>query len=359
MRGLSVSIYRLLRRTAVLALVVTASAACAANQRPSQSGTTTAETHPASTTLTVYSGRNEQLVGPLLEQLKQATGAQQVDIRYGDSAELAAQLLEEGERTEADLFFSQDAGALGALAGAGRLTALPTQTLDAVPAEYRAKDGTWVATSARARVVAYDPKQVPASALPANVDALVDPRWRGKIGFAPTNASWQSFVTALRVIKGESGARDWLTKFKANEPVRFDGNALILDAVDSGQLALGLINHYYWFQKAAKVGADKMNAQLHYVSGNDPAALVNVAGVGVLKDNNAGAAATKAVEFLLSPTGQQYFAEKTAEYPVVAGTPSGPHNLKPLSELKGPDIDLSQLSSLSQTLELLKEVGLS
>jgi iron(III) transport system substrate-binding protein len=310
-------------------------------------------------TLVVYSGRNEKLVGPLLDQLKQATGADRVEVRYGGSAELAAQLLEEGDRTQADLFFSQDAGALGALSAAGRLDVLPQSARNAVPPEYRAKDGTWVATSARARVVAYDPRQVSQPQLPATVDALVDPQWRGKIGFAPANGSWQAFVTALRVLHGEQGARDWLTRFKANEPKRFDNNVLILDAVDRGEVALGLINHYYWFERAAEVGADKLTARLHYVSGNDPAALVNVAGVGVLKGNDSGEVATKAAEFLVSSTAQRYFADQTAEYPVVAGITSTKHKLPDLATLSGPDIDLSQLASLEQTLNLLKEVGLS
>jgi iron(III) transport system substrate-binding protein len=310
-------------------------------------------------TLTVYSGRNEQLVGPLLDQLKQATGVDTVEVRYGGSAELAAQLLEEGDWTQADIFFSQDAGALGALAAAGRLDKLPDEVLNAVPADYRAKDGTWVATSARARVVAYDPKQVTEAQLPGNVDALVDPQWRGKIGFAPSNASWQSFVTALRVLRGEEAAKDWLTRFKANEPKRFDNNILILDAVDRGEVPLGLINHYYWFERAAEVGADKINAKLHYVSGQDPAALVNVAGVGTLKGNDAGAATTKAVAFLVSETAQRYFADETAEYPVVSGVTSDKHKLPELATLNGPDIDLAALSSLEETLSLLEEVGLS
>ncbi len=231
--------------------------------------------------LTIYSGRNEALVGPLLEQLKTAVGGN-VEIRYAGSAELAAQLLEEGDGTKADVFFSQDAGALGALSAVGRLDQLPAPVLDTVPPAYRADDGTWVGTSARARVVAYDPRQVTEADLPRGLDDLLDPKWQGKIGYAPTNASFQSFVTGLRVLRGEDGARDWLTKFKANNPVAFDNNVLQLDAVDNGQIALALINHYYWYEKVAEVGQDKVTARLHYVP-NDPLGLVNVAGAAVIK----------------------------------------------------------------------------
>lgn len=308
--------------------------------------------------LTIYSGRNEQLVGGLLEQLEKEIGGT-VEVRYGDSAELAAQLLEEGGSTEADVFFAQDAGALGALAGADRLAPLPAPTLDAVPAAYRADDGSWVATSARSRVLFYDPRQVPEAELPNTLDAVTDPRWKGRIGYAPTNASWQAFVTGVRVLRGEDGARAWLTAFRANEPVRLENNIQILDAVNSGQLALGLSNHYYWYERVAEVGAAAVNARVHYVPGGDPLGLVNVAGAGVIAGTDQPDLARRAVEFLVSPRAQQHFADVTAEYPVRPGISSAEHDLPPLSTLQPPDIDLSDLASLQQTLALLQETGLA
>jgi iron(III) transport system substrate-binding protein len=308
--------------------------------------------------LIIYSGRNEQLVGGLLDQLKEATG-QDVEVRYGGSAELAAQILEEGDRSQADVFFSQDAGALGALTERSRLAPLPQDVLDLVAEKYRADNGTWVATSARARVVAYDPAKVRDSDLPSSLDAVVDPQWRGKIGYAPTNGSWQAFVTAVRVLRGEDGARAWLTKFAANEPKRFENNIAILNAVNDGQLELGLINHYYWYAKVTEEGADKVKARLHFVTGNDPLGLVNVAGVGIVNGSDRADAALTAVRFLLAEQGQRYFADQTAEYPVTSGVSSTKHQLPPLDQIHGPDIDLSKLSSLQQTLGLLQEVGLS
>ncbi|HEY7717462.1 MAG TPA: extracellular solute-binding protein, partial [Pedococcus sp.] len=204
--------------------------------------------------LVVYSGRNENLVGPVLDKLEKATGVE-VQVRYGGSSELAAQLLEEGENTKADLFFSQDAGALGALGKADRLETLEPATTGKVLDGFADPEGHWVATSARARVVAYDPKQVPEAQTWTTVDEVLDPRYKGKIGYAPANASFQSFVTALRVTKGEDGAKKWLEAFKANEPKAYDNNILVLDAVDSGQVGLGLINHYYWYERVAEKGA--------------------------------------------------------------------------------------------------------
>lgn len=308
--------------------------------------------------LTIYSGRNEQLVGALIEQLKERIGGT-IEVRYGDSAELAAQLLEEGDAGDADIFFSQDAGALGALDQAGRLQPLPQGVLDAVPPTYRAKDGSWVATSARSRVLYYDPRQVPEAALPNTLDALTDPMWKGRIGYAPTNASWQAFVTGVRVLRGEDGARAWLTAFAANEPVRFGNNIQILDGVSAGQIALGLSNHYYYYERVAEIGPAGVNARVHFVPGGDALGLVNVAGAGVLSGAGDTQRAQRAVEFLVSPTAQQYFADVTAEYPVRAGITSTVHDLPALSTLQPPDIDLSDLSSLQQTLALLQQTGLA
>lgn len=304
--------------------------------------------------LVIYSGRSVNLVEPILEKFSKASGLK-IEVRGGDSAELAAQILEEGDKTPADLFFSQDAGALGALSKAGLLAPLPTQVLDRVPARYRAADGTWVGTSGRSRVIIYDPRKVPQP--PKSVFELTDPKWRGQIGWAPTNASFQAFVTAMRVTSGEEKTRQWLEAMKANGTQVYPNNVAIRDAVDNGQLSMGLINHYYWYEKVAEVGADKVPSKLAFLPGDDPGALVNVAGVGILKSARHPAAALRAVEYLLSPEAQQYFADETKEYPLAAGVPVDP-GLPPLDSLQGPKVDLGRLDSLQQTLALLKQVGL-
>lgn len=308
--------------------------------------------------LVIYSGRHQALVGELLDRLEKEIGMD-VEVRYGGgSADMAAQLLEEQD-TDADLFYSQDAGALGALTEEGKLAKLPQDALDIVDKRFQADDGSWVATSARARVVAYDPKQVSKRDLPSDLDDLLDEKWRGKVGYAPTNGSWQAFVTAVRQLKGEDGARDWLVKFKQNDPQTYENNVLIRDAVDKGEVALGLINHYYYHRKIAEEGAENVNVKLHYVGGDDPLALINVAGVGVIKGSDKAEAAQQAVRYMLSEPAQQYFADETAEYPVRSGVTSTKHELPELSGIESPDIDLSKLSSLKETLALLQEVGLS
>ncbi|WP_436500558.1 iron ABC transporter substrate-binding protein [Actinokineospora sp. HUAS TT18] len=307
--------------------------------------------------LTVYSGRNEGLVKPLLDKAEKTIGAK-VEVRYGDTAALAGQISEEGDGSPADVFFSQDAGALGALESAGRLDKLPQGVLDAAAPQWRSAEGNWVATSLRTRVVVYDPDKVTEADLPKGIDDLLDPKWKGKVGFAPSNASWQAFVTAIRVLRGEDGAKAWLEKFKANEPQKFENNLKIRDAVDEGKLELGLSNHYYWFEKAHQVGIDKMHAKLHYIKGDDPGSLVNAAGVGVLKSSKNKDLANKFAEFLMSAESQQYFADKTAEYPVRAGVTSTEHKLVPLNELQPPNLKLSDLQSLPKTADMLRQVGL-
>ncbi|MEV0962622.1 iron ABC transporter substrate-binding protein [Streptomyces sp. NPDC049910] len=306
--------------------------------------------------LVIYSGRNENLVAPLIEKLEEHLGTT-VDVRYGGSAELSAQLLEEGDETEAGLFLSQDAGALGALSKEGRLTPLPPTTLDKVAPNYRGSAGDWVGVSGRVRVLAYNSAKV--TAPPDSVHDLVKPEWKGKIGYAPANASFQAFVTGMRVLEGDEATRTWLKGLKANSPKAYESNLNVLDAVDSGEVSLGLLNHYYWYEKAAEKGADKLRAKVHYLPKGDPGGLVNVAGVGLLKgaDKQQSAYARKAADFLLSAESQRYFAEETKEYPLAAGAEQA-EGVPPLDSLQPPQIDLGQLDSLKATLAMLQDVGM-
>jgi iron(III) transport system substrate-binding protein len=305
--------------------------------------------------LVIYSGRNEGLVKPILEKLEKHLGTD-VEVRYGTSAELSAQLLEEGGKTKADLFLSQDAGALGALAGKGHLDRLPQPTLDKVDAKFRGGAGDWVGVSGRVRVLAYHPATVPTP--PNSVRDLVKPEWKGKIGYAPTNASFQAFVTGMRVLDGDAATRTWLKGLKANGVKAYDNNIAVLDAVDKGEVGLGLINHYYWYERTAEKGEAKVTAKLHYLPGADPGALINVAGVGVLKGAKHHATALKAVDYLLAKEAQTYFSDKTKEYPLASGVTSTVPGLPPLDSLKSPEIDLGRLESLEQTLAMLREAGM-
>ena len=304
--------------------------------------------------IVVYSGRSEELVKPLIEQFSTDTGIK-VEARYAGSGEMAAQLITEGDKSPADVFLSQDAGALGAVAKAGLLAPIDAETLAAVPAQYSAADGTWVGVSGRARVLVYNPTLAPNP--PDTIDGLLAPEWKGKIGFAPSNASWQAFVTGLRVLRGDDGAEQWLRAFKAQDPQAFENNVAVRDAVDSGQVALGLVNHYYLYELIHAKGADAVVAQNKFMAPGDPGGLVNVAGVGVLKSapNPEGAQAFAA--YLIGESAQKFFATETAEYPLAAGVaPSA--EMPPLADLQPPAVDLSDLDDLEATQELLVKTGL-
>ncbi|MBD8506555.1 iron ABC transporter substrate-binding protein [Hoyosella sp. G463] len=343
------------RMLAALAAVAVTAPLAACGSDESATGTGNSSTEAAS--LVMYSGRGENLVGdliPIIEDLADVS----IEVRYGSTSELAAQILEEGDRSPADVFFAQDAGALGAVANAGLLAPLAPETLELAIDEYQAEDGTWVATSGRARVIVHDTEAVDAADVPDTIDELLDPRWSGQIGFAPTNASWQSFVTALRVSRGEDGAREWLEAFRDNEPVRYDKNGSILNAVEEGQVELGLINHYYWYRLQDDKGAENMRSALNYLAPGDEGALVNIAGAGILVSSEQQEAAERVIRAMLSVDAQQYFLDETAEYPVVDALEVTEDGRPQLDELQGPDIDLSELESLEQTQQLLTEVGL-
>jgi iron(III) transport system substrate-binding protein len=299
--------------------------------------------------ITIYSGRNENLISDLLDTFTQETGIQ-VNVRYGDSAELAAQILEEGANTQADVFFSQDAGALGALAKEGLTKTLPGDITDLVDASYKSDDSQWVGVSGRARVLVVNPEKV--TEVPTSYKDLIDPSWKGRIAIAPTNASFQAFITAIRITEGDQAAEEFLVAMKENA-VLFEKNALILQAVEDGVVDAGLINHYYWFELEDQKGVGNMTSELVWFKDQDPGNLINVAGVAVLTEN---ASANVFVKWLLGDTAQNYFVERTREYsltgvPDIAG-------VKPFGDIKAPNIDLSDLDSLAETLELIRKAGL-
>ncbi len=303
----------------------------------------------------VYSGRSENLVAPVFAQFTQATGIQ-VEVRYGGTAELAATLLEEGQNSPADVFYAQDPGGLGAVAAAGLLASLPEELLTQVAPQFRAEDGAWVGISGRVRVVVYNTERLRPEDLPQDVRGFTDPRWRGKIGWAPTNASFQAMVTAMRQMWGDEETRAWLLGMQANQPVVFEGNAPIVAAVGNGEIEVGLVNHYYLYRFLREQG-ESFPARNHFMNNGGPDALILVSGIGRLASGKNPENALKLIRFLLSPVAQQYFAGQTYEYPLVAGV-NPERGLPPLESLTAAAIRPEQLADLQGTLNLLHETGI-
>lgn len=304
-------------------------------------------------TLTVYSGRSESLIAPILQQFTDETGVQ-VQVRYGNTAEMAAVILEEGDNSPADVYIAQDAGALGALAQEGRLMPLPSDILARVPAEFRSDDGLWVGLSGRARVLVYNTELLTEADLPASILDLANPEWAGRVGWAPTNASFQAHVTAMRLLLGDDAVRSWLESMVANGAIPYDGNTAVVQAVIDGEVQVGLVNHYYLYGFLAD--NPDVPAVNYYFPGGDPGALVNVAGAGIVSTSDHPGLAQRLILYLLGNHAQEYFATETYEYPLVAGIEPSVE-LRPLAEIEVPAIDLSDLSDLQSTLELLSETG--
>lgn len=304
-------------------------------------------------TLTIYSGRNERLIGPLIEKAKQDLGMN-IQVRYGDTSELAIAILEEGKNSPADIYFGQDAGALGALAKAGRTEAIPANLLQKVDGKFRDRHGKWIGISGRARVLDYNTNAVASNELPSSVWQLTQPKWRGKVGWAPTNGSFQSFVTAMRLTAGDAKTLEWLKAMKANGTKVFANNTSIVEALGRGEIHLGLVNNYYLYRFTDQ--NPNFPVKHHYMPG-DVGSMVNVAGVAIVDTTDQKADAQKFIEYLLSNQSQNYFARETNEYPLVSGI-APPKGQITIAQINPPNIDLSNLSDLEGTLALLQQAGL-
>lgn len=314
-----------------------------------------AEVEATAATLTVYSGRSEELVGPLIAQFEEETGIA-VDVRYGSTSEMAATILEEGDNSPADVYYGQDAGALGALSKAGRFIALPEETLAQVEPRFRSPDGLWIGSSGRARVVVYNTDLLSEEDLPDDIFGFCDESWKGRLGWAPTNGSFQAFVTALRVVEGEERAKEWLECIQANEPGVYPKNTPIVAATGKGEVEAGFVNHYYLYRFLAE--EPEFAARNYSPRSGGVGAMVNVAGAGVLNTSQQQEAAVEFINFLLAESAQQYFNGETNEYPLSAPDVELNPLLQPIDTIKTPDIDLSNLDDLDGTLQLLQDLGI-
>ncbi|MBP6148268.1 MAG: iron ABC transporter substrate-binding protein [Candidatus Planktophila sp.] len=304
------------------------------------------------TELTIYSGRSEEFIAPFFDQWQAESGIK-LNIRYGDSAELAAQILEEGKNSPADLFLSQDAGSLGAVAAAELFTTLPDEVATSIPATYIAAKRQWVGVTGRARVFAYSPTL---KTLPQSVTDLTSPAFKGILGIAPSNSSFQAFVTALINAEGEAAAEKWLKGLKSNGVKIYAKNSGIVEAIDKGEIQIGLVNHYYIWEVSEGLGRE-IKVKNGFFRAGDIGNLINVSGAGVLASSKKYSAAEDLINFLTSQKVQEDFVSKTHEYSLLAGATS-PAGLPTLLDIGAPTIDLEALKNISVTQDLLVKVGL-
>lgn len=304
--------------------------------------------------LTIYSGRGEALVAPIIEQFQRESGIE-VNVRYAGTAELAALLQEEGEQSPADVFWAQDGGALGAVAPL--FADLPAEVNEGVAAPFRNVNNKWAPTSGRSRVLVYSTERVEEDALPASIQDLVNEDYRGRVAWAPTNGGFQAFVTAMRVAEGDEATKEWLEGMIANDAKVYRNNSTQVEAVANGEVDFGLVNNYYLGRYLAN-DEDFPVAQTTFEAG-DIGNLLNVAGVGIVAASDNQENARAFIDYLLSVPAQQYVALEGYEYPVIEGLISHPSlpSYDTVLEIS-PEVDIDQISDLEGTLELLREVGL-
>jgi iron(III) transport system substrate-binding protein len=300
--------------------------------------------------LVVYSGRSEPLIKPFLEEFADQEGLD-VEVRYGETSGLVGTMLEEGDNTPADVFIGQDAASLAQLDDEGLLQ--PYDGIERTPARYRAENLTWTGLSGRARVLAVRP----GDDAPQSVFDLTDPRYEGEL-VAPvfSNVSIRDWVTAIRLVRGDAFAREYLEGLQANDIELLASNFDAAAAVGRGEFDIGLVNHYYI--ELVKEEGDELEAVYTDQEPGGFGVLFNVASAGITASSEHEDAARKLIDYLTTPEVQERFAGANYEYPVLPGV-EAPPSVKPLDEVVTTEVSLEELGlAAEETDRLLDEVGL-
>lgn len=306
------------------------------------------------TDLTIYSGRSEHQIEPIFREIEAELGIEIGD-RYGDSAGMAGQIVEEGEQTPADLFYTQDSGTLGMLKAAGRTQSLPDAVLSTVPESYRDPAGTWTGVSGRTRCVAYNTETWSGETLPDDIFAYAaDERFHGELGWRIDSGSFLSFIRAMMIEYGESRTREWLEDLLDLEIRGYEGGSTTPRAIANGEVTVGFVNHYY----VGRLLDEDPSATIDITfTDGDVGSLFNVSGTAIIDTSERYELATDFVETVLSPRIQEMFVELNAEYPVIPEV-EYMGDLPQLDEINPPDFDLNELADVEPAQDLLREVGI-
>ncbi len=310
------------------------------------------------TEVTIYSGRSEDLVQPVLDAFECATGIS-TTTNFGDPTDLALALTEEGDRTPADVFLSKSPGAVGFLRNEGLLTPLSNDLTNLVDPANAASDRTWVGITGRQRVLVYNIDNVDEADLPTSVFDLTAEKYRGRVGIPATNGSFQDWFTVFRAREGEDVAIEWLDAMVANDAVKTESNRPTVDAVGRGEFDFGLVNHYYNFQEAEALG-DSHRAKNHSFASDDIGSLVIVTAAGITSSSDNVDDAEALIEFLLSEGAQTFFTNDTLEYPLASGVQPAPE--LPALDDAGADFDVdfdSLGNGLQRTVEIIDASGIN
>jgi len=304
--------------------------------------------------LVIYNAQHEPLLEELAPAFTEATGIE-VELRNGKDLEMSNQLVQEGDASPADVFLTENSPAMSQVEAAGLFEKLPADLVEPIPENFRPRSALWTGFVARSTVLVYNTDQVQVSDLPASIMDLADPEWAGRISFSPTGADFQAIVAAVLELEGEDATRVWLEGLKANGTV-YDGNNVVLEAVDSGESEVGIAYHYYWERDRAENGDVSDNSEQHYFGDQDPGAFVSVSGAGILASSDMKSGAREFIDFLVNEEGQQVLADSYAlEYPLNPAIQLAPP-VKPFSELQPPEVNVSDLDA-GLVVELMTEIG--
>ncbi len=304
--------------------------------------------------LVIYNAQHEELIDVVAEEFTDKTGIE-VELRNGSDLELANQIVAEGKDSPADVFLTENSPAMTLVDSKNLFAELDQATLDKIPAQFRPDDGQWTGFAARSTVMVYNDEMVEESELPTSIMELAEPEWEGRISFSPTGADFQAIVSAVLATQGEEATREWLAGLKRNGTV-YDGNNVVLQSVNAGEKDAGVIYHYYWYRDQEEAGENSDDSRLHFFGGKDPGAFLSVSGAGVLASSDDKPDAQKFVDFLVSEDGQKVIADSYAlEYTLNPEVELG-RDVKPLSELDPPAVDVSDLNG-PEVVEMMQEAG--
>jgi iron(III) transport system substrate-binding protein len=330
---------RLLVLTACLAVVTPALAACG-DSGPS---------------ITVYNAQHKQLLDEIVPMFEKETGID-VKLRSGSDLELANQIVQEGDASPADVFLTENSPAMALVDSKGLFADIDKNTQSLIPEQYQPSDHKWIGFLGRSTVAVYNTDELSESDMPASILDFAKPEWKGRIAFSPTGADFQAIVSAVLATEGEAKTAAWLKGIAANGTT-YDGNDVVLQSVNDGEVAAGIIYHYYWYRDQAESGDNSDHSALHFFANQDPGAFVSTSGAGVLASSEHQADAQKFVHFLTDREGQQAMADSYAlEYPLNPKVDLG-HGVKPFDTLEPPKVDIASLNS-QKVVELMRDAGL-
>lgn len=308
--------------------------------------------------ITLYSGQHVQTTQSLIAAFEKKTGIA-VNVRYNDEDVLADQIVTEGSRSPADVYFTENSPPLEYLASRNLLVSIDPSTLARTPSRFNSPDGKWVGISARVSVMVYNTSLLKPSELPTSAMQLADPQWKGKIAIAGSETDFQPIVTSVARMYGQAAALRWLDGLKANAgDHNYPDNETIVDEVNRGQVALGIVNQYYWYRERAEIGAANMHSVIAYFAPHDVGYVLDVSGAGILKSSAHQADAQKFVSFLNSVQGQEIIAHSDSfEYPIASGvTTAQPET--PFNKLLPNSITIPELGTGALAIKLLQEAQL-